>query len=1641
MKRTSTLRITVNTTDAANQLRKFTTNLKHAEKQGLSLNEALGSLGKTNNLGGFNKSIGAAKTHMRDMAAYAKEAKGSLGNLAAQIANLSGANNNLATTAVRAKIEQQKLAAATSTAASAATKSAAANIKAANDAAIGQQKLAAATAKSAAASVKAANDAAIAQQKITTATTRAAAAVTAATNNAAAGQQRLAAVTAQAAQAATRAGAATVQAANSAALGQERLAQAAVRTGAAITQAANQAAVGQQRLAAATSTAAAAATRAGSASAAAANTAAVGQQKLAAATSAAAAAATRASAANTAAVTAATIGQQKLAAATSAAAAAASRATAADSAAAAAASRAAAAIHNTAAARDAARAAAIRLSVAEARAAADLARLGNAGSQANRQLGSLTNTFNSLRGAMQGGFAAVTGLAILKTADEMQSLNSQVRLNTSSEEELIGVREHLKKVADANYSDISATTDLYQKSARALSDLGKSQADAVLFTDAVSLAMRTGGRSALEQSSAIYQLSQSMGAGVLNGDEFKTITETAPLLLRLVATEMGVTTGELKKLGSEGKITSEVIFNALTKNKDELESMAAQMPVTMGQAWTTVRNQYKTFVDDMLNRTGGMSSKIASAIGGMAANFDTLAKVGLVAVGLGFLQVASKINIATAAMKLFNLVVKANPIVLAATAIIALGTAFYGLDDVLEVTGIVFGDLWDTIGTGLEMLYDLASQSEDTADIMTNANGRFHVDYRDQYDESGQRQINFFHNTVGGFAGALQAGTRFTAGVGVAFTSLYQFLAKIIDNIGKGLANGFIWAFNQIKAGINNLSQSFVSWLKNDLKFVNTLTGLINKGMELVGSDKRVNIMTSSAGESTKLAMTPYLSNGFTSYREVYQAQYDGAADGIDNYFRGVEREQVYKQRERDKPEYQLSTDPMDALKAAENLRRRALADEGKKGDKEKKAKEAKEKKGLDTSGYLEYANAGTTRNQKLNDDLAKRFSFLEEIGAKFRVTSGGQPYKGTGGKRAGSVAHDGGWAGDGRFIMNGRPLSFNNPQDLTTLKAIIETFAANGVNAVGAGYMKGGGADKNDNKGKSSELFHIGIQKSMASWGGGGTEGSAGLPWIREALKTGSARKHDSTFLGKYEADENKAVEELEKLRDDVAKDFESVPEKILRENNERVARIIKAWGDTPKAVDLVKQSTKIGERELLDYQSNLNERIDSLSTFKDTEESILTREYDKQKLELSIDPELNLAANEALLKRANDNVDEQYAYAMAKNAQAMEVVANQLYAFKKTERELLADSWDDQIVEAGFATDTIRDLRISALNEQRAYELKLFDTTQAQKLLELKQQSMSELDFIRAKYKLDSELNAMSNEDPLIKAAREESLRTGADKAGEEVRKRVGDSYGDQTNRLAGKTDAYAEVKSQYKLDNEVAAEAFKEGIIQLEEYHARMNELDANYIAQRQAVMVGGYATTFGTMAGLLKSFGQEQSTAYKLMFAAEKAFTFATVVLKGHEAVAKAAASAPFPFNIVPIGKALAETGILTAAVSAISPQGFKQGGYTGNLGVNQVAGEVHGQEYVFDAQATKRLGVDNLDAIRSGKAPMSSDVQVNIINNSSARVQASDDGRTITISDVRAEAQSAVRNGFNELRNPNSHNAKMVKSSFNTTIRR
>lgn len=217
--------------------------------------------------------------------------------------------------------------------------------------------------------------------------------------------------------------------------------------------------------------------------------------------------------------------------------------------------------------------------------------------------------------------------------------------------------------------------------------------------------------------------------------------------------------------------------------------------------------------------------------------------------------------------------------------------------------------------------------------------------------------------------------------------------------------------------------------------------------------------------------------------------------------------------------------------------------------------------------------------------------------------------------------------------------------------------------------------------------------------------------------------------------------------------------------------------------------------------------------------------------------------------------------------------------------------------------------------------------------------------------------------------------------------------------------------------------------------------------------QSVILMGASDTFSSLADAAKGFAGEQSTAFKVMFAASKAFAIADSIIKIQQGVASAM-SLPFPLNIPAVAAVAAQGASIIANIQAVAGLGFKDGGYTGNMGANEVAGVVHGKEFVFDAAATQRIGTGNLERMRSGntsEAPYRQEPQVqlgvtvNIQNYGTNKdfdvQQISKDEVVIIARDVAKQiVQDDVPNIVaGEIASPNSRTSKSLNT--NTDVKR
>lgn len=249
----------------------------------------------------------------------------------------------------------------------------------------------------------------------------------------------------------------------------------------------------------------------------------------------------------------------------------------------------------------------------------DLNNLDNAAKRAKSSADQFRGTLLAVKTAV----AALAGSALIKefvqTADAMSNMNSRLKMATSSMSEFLLQQKAMHALARETHSDIEDTTNLYVKLAPALKDLGKSTSEINDMVSSFTKALKLGGASAEESAAAIKQFGQAMGSGALRGDEFNSIAEASPTLLRYMAEGLGVNVGELRKLGSEGKLTAEALSDAFSKMKETIDEDFSQLPVTVGSAFTDLKTEISLLADDF--------NKVSDATGGISGSIEYFANL------------------------------------------------------------------------------------------------------------------------------------------------------------------------------------------------------------------------------------------------------------------------------------------------------------------------------------------------------------------------------------------------------------------------------------------------------------------------------------------------------------------------------------------------------------------------------------------------------------------------------------------------------------------------------------------------------------------------------------------------------------------------------------------------------------------------------------------------------------------------------------------------------------------------------------------------------------------------------------------------------------------------------------------------------
>lgn len=947
----------------------------------------------------------------------------------------------------------------------------------------------------------------------------------------------------------------------------------------------------------------------------------------------------------------------------------------------------------------------------------------------------------------------------------------------------------LSTIADisrATRTEFEATATLYARLTRATGDLAVSQDQVIEATRLINQSFVAGGASAQEQASAVLQLSQALQSGVLQGDELRSLRETSPILLQAIAKEFGVAQGALKKLGAEGKLTSDRIFKAILNAAPEIEAQFSVTQSTVADSFTNLRTAAIQYVGEM-NESLGVTAGFSDVVNRLADNFEVFADSLLIAVfllgarglggalnnaasnAIGFFasigqrrkeyikglehQVAADTKAAKEAAK--NVAKEEANLARLAKQRAALDAQYNAGSDQHIIQNRLIARAQKEVTDSEVALEKVLQKKGATSDQITQATLRRAaaeaklVNLQNTATDTVKSKMNIDQQSIAGTARLKTATDQMTAAQMRAAASA-QALAAAKNTLAR--AGKSVLAFFGGPIG---------------LAITAAAAAMAYFQYETVQSERAVRNVNTALG----------------ILGEYYEAN------------KGLAEEAAAAGKELTE-ELKAQKDAAEALAEIDRQNRR--------------------------DSYLKGMEGAEKRVKKLRDEIGYLEGDISNVAIGFQYLGKSEGERET------------------RLTKLREEL-----EDMTKYLDILQR----GFVALDAIDFEKPEIDRDVPISEVSETDSEDAEK--------------------EAERRAKAEARLAVTL------RNEAEDLIDGIRETWRGYYEWKDEAIERELRETLDAIDKAAASDAEKIEARKMAEENANAQRRELHAEEMERIE--------EENEANRQAAQQEMDF--------------LARIMAERDRMFGRFLTATAQE--------YAARRRD------------IEDNIADETRRTQALEALAQEEAE----FRRLARQEMLDLDERSDAGAEIARVQEITQAKLAAL---------------------------------------------------QEGYDLE-----------LLQLEEFEALKREIIADSEAEIQSIraasatmMLGAGAQLFGALTSLASTFAGEQSAIFKTLFLAEKAFALASAYVQMQLAIAKAAASAPPPFNAPAILAAKVTGAATIAGIIAQTAAGFKKGGYTGDGNPNDPAGIVHRGEYVFDAKAVKRIGKQNLEGMRAGRVPAS-----------------------------------------------------------------
>lgn len=443
--------------------------------------------------------------------------------------------------------------------------------------------------------------------------------------------------------------------------------------------------------------------------------------------------------------------------------------------------------------------------------------------QAERKARAVSGAWSRVGGYVKSAAAAFGVSKLVGLSDTVAGNRARLELIVDDGGSVAELENKIFASAMRSRAAFSDTVSTVSKLGLLAGDAFTGNDEMIAFAELMNKNFVIGGASQTEQASAMYQLTQAMASGRLQGDEYRSIIENAPLLANAIEDYMVKVQGakgSMKDWASEGLLTADVIKAALFRTAGEVEKRFERMPMTWAQVGTLAANLAIKALDPLLSAINWLANNIriigplVLGLGGAFAVFQIAAHWTAIAgavtgayhfvldlLSFAYAVLTGQTYVATAATSKFMGTLLASPITWVVMGVLLLVAALYAgvaafnkiTGASVSATGIIFGAVATLAAAVMNTVIGLLNA------LLQLAWNNFVTPFLGV--------IEFVLNVVnGGFDSFGGAVANLIGQIISWFLSLGQVVTKIIDAIF-----GTDWT-----SGLEALKGNVLAWGKNE---------------------------------------------------------------------------------------------------------------------------------------------------------------------------------------------------------------------------------------------------------------------------------------------------------------------------------------------------------------------------------------------------------------------------------------------------------------------------------------------------------------------------------------------------------------------------------------------------------------------------------------------------------------------------------------------------------------------------------------------------------------------------------------------------------------------------------------------------------